>query len=79
MLQQIDDGNNITKDDKWQQSTYKLIFEEVHDMLRQPRTMEDLDEKTKKLMFEGYNKKKFVEKIYRLQDVEEKKNKSKFS
>jgi len=58
---------------------YKLIFEEGEDILRHPRTMEDLHQKMNNLKFEAYNKKKKDETIYRIQDLEEKKKKSKSS
>lgn len=58
MLQQIDDEGHTKKYDMWQQSTYKPIFEEFQDMLRQRGTIEDLHHQMKKIRFEGYNKKK---------------------
>ena len=50
--------NCTTKDSMWQQPTYKSFFEEVHDMLKQPGTMEDLHQKMKKLGFKEQNNKK---------------------
>lgn len=59
MLQKkMDDENNTTEDDMWQLSTYNLIFEEFQDILRQPRTMEDMHQQMKKLRLKEYNKKK---------------------
>lgn len=57
-VRKIDDQDHTTKDDMWQQSTYKPIFEEVEDILKQRGTMEDLHQQMKKLKFEDYNKKK---------------------
>ena len=59
MLQQnIDDEKNTTKDDMWQQSTYKPVFEEVQGKLRKLETMEDLHQQMKKLRLKGYIKKR---------------------
>ena len=59
MLQQkIDDEKNIIEVDMSQYSTYKLDFEEVQGMLRQPITMEHLHQQMNKQKFEGCNKKK---------------------
>ena len=51
MLQQIDDEKSTTKDNVWQQPTYKSVFEEDRDM-------EDMHQQMKKLRFEEYNKEK---------------------
>jgi len=57
MLQQIDDEKNIIEDNMWQQPTYKSVFEEVEDLLRQRGTVEDPHQQLNKIKFESYNKK----------------------
>lgn len=58
ILQWIDDEKCTTKENMWQQPTYKSFFEEVQDMFRQPGRMEDMHRQLKRLRFEGYKKEK---------------------
>ena len=48
MLQQIDDEKFNTKENMWQQSTYKSFFEEVQEMRSEPPIIEDLHPQMKK-------------------------------